>query len=74
MRIESWDDMKVIIRKQFIPNFYYKELFQKLQSLHQGSKSLEDYHKEKEIAIIKLMLLKIGKLLWLGFIMGWIER
>jgi len=70
MRMESWDDMKAIIRKQFIPNFYYKELFQKLQSLHQGIKSLEDYQKEKEIAIIKLIWLKIGKLLWLGFIMG----
>jgi hypothetical protein len=68
--MESWDDMKAIIRKQFIPNFYYKELFQKLQSLHQGIKSLEDYQKEKEIAIIKLIWLKIGKLLWLGFIMG----
>jgi hypothetical protein len=70
MRIESLDDMKVIIRKQFIPNFYYRELFKKLQSLHQGSKSLEDYHKEKEIAIIKLIWLKIRTLLWLGFIMG----
>jgi len=28
--IESWDEMKVIIRKLCIPNFYYRELFQKL--------------------------------------------
>ena len=25
--IESWDDMKAIMRKQFVPNFYYIELF-----------------------------------------------
>jgi hypothetical protein len=45
--------MKVIIRKQFVPNFYYRELFQKLQSSHQGLKSMEDYHKEMEIAMIR---------------------
>ena len=45
--------MKVIIRKQFVPNFYYRELFQKLQNSHQGLKSMEDYHKEMEIAMIR---------------------
>jgi len=34
--IESWDNMKFIMRKRFIPNFYYTKLFQKLQSLYQG--------------------------------------
>jgi hypothetical protein len=24
--------MKAVMRKQFVPNFYYRELFQKLQS------------------------------------------
>jgi len=45
--------MKVIIRKKFIPNFYYRQLFQKLQSSHQGLRSMEDYHKEMEIAMIR---------------------
>jgi hypothetical protein len=25
--IDSWDDMKTIMRKQFVSNFYYRELF-----------------------------------------------
>jgi hypothetical protein len=33
--------------------YNYIELFKKLQSLHQGLKSVEDYHKEIEIAMIK---------------------
>jgi RNase adaptor protein for sRNA GlmZ degradation len=37
---------------RFVPNHYYKELFQKLQSLNQGSKSVEDYHKKMKIAMI----------------------
>jgi len=37
---------------RFVPNHYYKELFKKLQSLNQGSKSVEDYHKKMKIAMI----------------------
>ena len=45
--------MKAIMRKYFIPSHYYRELYQRLQSLTQGSKSVEDYHKEMEIVMIK---------------------
>ena len=40
------------MRKRFIPGHYYRELHQRLQRLTQGSKSVEDYHKEMEIALI----------------------
>ena len=39
--------------ERFIPSHYYRDLFQKLQSLTQGSKSVEDYHKEIEVAMIR---------------------
>ena len=45
--------MKALMRKRFIPSHYYRDLFQKLQSLTQGSKSVEDYHKEMEVAMIR---------------------
>jgi len=44
--------MNAIMIMRFVLSHYYKELFQKLQSLNQGSKSVEDYHKEMKIAII----------------------
>ena len=51
--IDTWEEMKTIMRKRFIPSHYYKELYQRLQSLTQGSKSVEDYHKKMEVAMIK---------------------
>jgi hypothetical protein len=45
--------MKVVIRKQFVPSYYYRELYKKLQSLRQRSRSVEDYYKEIEIAMIR---------------------
>ena len=37
------------MRKRFVP----RSIFQKLQSLSQGSRSVEDYYKEMEILIMK---------------------
>ena len=51
--IDTWDDLKAIMRRRFIPSHYYRDLFQRLQNLTQGSKSVEDYHKEMEVAMIR---------------------
>ncbi|KAH1122158.1 hypothetical protein J1N35_005318 [Gossypium stocksii] len=40
--------------RRFILTHYHWELYQKLQSLTQGSKSVEDYYKEVEIAMIRV--------------------
>ena len=45
--------MKVLMRKRFIPNRYYRDLHNKLQCLIQGSKSVDEYYKEMEIAMIQ---------------------
>jgi len=36
-----------------VPNHYYKDLYLKLQGLNQGYKTVDEYHKEMEIAIIQ---------------------
>ncbi|XP_074565168.1 uncharacterized protein LOC141821722 [Curcuma longa] len=51
--IDTWEEMKSIMRKRFIPSHYYRDLYQRLQSLTQGSKTVEEYHKEMEIAMIR---------------------
>jgi hypothetical protein len=51
--IETWEEMKTVMRRRFIPSHYYRGLFQKLQTLTQGSKCVEDYYKEMEIAMIR---------------------
>ncbi|XP_042415186.1 uncharacterized protein LOC122004349 [Zingiber officinale] len=51
--INNWEDMKVVMRRRFVPSHYYRDLHLKLQSLKQGSMTVEDYHKEMEIALIR---------------------
>ncbi|XP_061346005.1 uncharacterized protein LOC133291717 [Gastrolobium bilobum] len=51
--IETWEEMKAVMRRRFNPSHYHRDLFQKLQSLTQGSKSVEDYFKEMETAMIR---------------------
>ncbi|KAJ4724909.1 Mutant gag-pol polyprotein [Melia azedarach] len=51
--IRSWEEMKWVMRKRFIPSHYYRDLHRKMQGLVQGSMSVEDYYKEIEIAMIR---------------------
>ncbi|KAH9734671.1 hypothetical protein KPL71_017451 [Citrus sinensis] len=51
--INTWEEIKAIMRRRFVPSHYYRELHQRLQSLTQGSRSVEDYHKEMEIIMIR---------------------
>ena len=53
--IETWEEMKAIMRRRFVPSHYYRYLYQKLQSLTLGYRSVEDYYKEMKIALIRLM-------------------
>ena len=46
-------EMKVLMRRRFMPNHYYKDLYLKLQGLNQGYKTVDEYHKEMEIAMIR---------------------
>jgi hypothetical protein len=51
--IETWEEIKAIMRRWFVPSHYYRELYQKLQSLTQGYKSVDGNYKEMEIAMIR---------------------
>ena len=51
--IETWEEMKATMRKRFVPSHCYRDFYQKLQSLTQGYRSVDDYHKEMEIAMIQ---------------------
>ena len=50
--INSWEGTKVGMRKRFIPSHYYRDLCRELQSLKQGSTSVEEYYLEMEKAMI----------------------
>ena len=50
--ITTWAQMKDVMRACFVPTYYNRDLFKKLQQLKQGTKSVEEYYKEMEIAMI----------------------
>jgi len=51
--VASWEEMKVLMRRRFVPNHYYRGLNLKLQGLNQGSRFVDEYLKEMEIAMIR---------------------
>ena len=61
------DEMMKVMRRHFIPSHYYREFYQHLQNLTQGSKSVEDYHKEMEITMIKANIKETKKPPWQDF-------
>ncbi|CAL9238831.1 unnamed protein product [Arabidopsis halleri] len=50
--VETWTEMKTIMRKRFVPSHYHCELHQRLRRLTQGHRSVEEYYQDME----KLML------------------
>jgi hypothetical protein len=50
--ITTWTQMKDVMRACFVPTHYSRDLFKKLQLLKQGTKSVEEYYQEMEIAMI----------------------
>ena len=45
--------MKDVMRARFVPTYYNRDLFKKLQLLKQGTESVEEYYKEMEISMIR---------------------
>ena len=51
--VEIGEEMKKVMQKRFVPNYYYQELYNKFQNLRQGNRSVEEYYKEMEIAMAR---------------------
>ena len=51
--VETWAELKRIMRRRFVPSHYYRELHNRLQLLVQGSMSVEEYYQAMEVAMIR---------------------
>ena len=51
--VSTWEELKIIMKKRYVPKHYYRELFNRLQMITQGNKSVEEYQKELEVAMIR---------------------
>ena len=64
--VETWEEMKRVMRKRFVPTYYYRELYNKLQNLRQGNRGVEEYYKEMEVAMAR------ANIFFFFFFFGWV--
>ncbi|RDX75048.1 hypothetical protein CR513_45123, partial [Mucuna pruriens] len=53
---EDWVSLKCLMRHKFVQPSYIRDLHNKLQRLYQGSKSVEEYHKEMEMDLMRAQI------------------
>ena len=51
--IETWNQLKNIMRRRFVPSHYHRELHQRLRNLLQGNRTVDDYFKEMETLMLR---------------------
>ncbi|XP_033139353.1 uncharacterized protein LOC117130859 [Brassica rapa] len=51
--VETWAEMKALMRKRFVPSHYHRDLHQKLRKLTQGSRTVEEYYQEMELLMLR---------------------
>lgn len=47
-QLESWLDMKDLMRQRFVPQHFHRDLQKRFRTLKQGTKSVEEYYEEFE--------------------------
>ena len=52
--MEKWEAVKSVMRKRFIPTYYYHELYNKLENLRQDNYSVEEYFRETDVAMVRV--------------------
>ncbi|RDY09482.1 hypothetical protein CR513_06140, partial [Mucuna pruriens] len=62
--------MKSVMRRRFVSNHYHKDLHRKLQSLTQGSISVQNYYKEMEIVMTRTNVKENREVIMARFIRG----
>ncbi|KAK1653346.1 hypothetical protein QYE76_071151 [Lolium multiflorum] len=51
--IDTWEEMKEEMHARFVPTHYMTDLFNKLQKLKQGTKTVEEFFKEMELTMMR---------------------
>ena len=68
--VVSWYDLKEWMHARVFPNHYRKELLLKLQRLHQGPSSVDEYFKDLETTLIKINMHDSEKSKIIRFVSG----
>ena len=68
--ISTWQELRQIMRKRYIPSHYYRDLFRQLQVLTQGNRSVEEYYMEMETLLMKVDLKEEDEVIMARFLNG----
>ncbi|RDX94571.1 hypothetical protein CR513_23031, partial [Mucuna pruriens] len=58
---DTWADLKMGLRSRFVPTSYARDLYNRLQCMYQGSKSVEEYHRDMEVALTRANVMESNK-------------
>ena len=68
--VETWEEMKRMMRKRFVSTYYYRELYNKSQNLRQGNHSVKEYYKEMKVAMARANIEEDPKATMARFLAG----
>ena len=51
--INTWEEMKQVMRRRFVPSSYQRDLHNRLQMLKQEKRSVDEYYKEMELLLVR---------------------
>ena len=66
----TWVELKVLMKKCFVPSHYHRDLYEKLQNLTQVNRSVEDYYKEIEVSLLRADIVEDRKANMVRFLSG----
>ncbi|RDX76401.1 hypothetical protein CR513_43604, partial [Mucuna pruriens] len=64
----TWVDLKCELRSRFVSTTYARDLYNKLQRMYQGSKSVKEYHRDMEVALTRPNVLESNEAIMTLFI------
>ena len=50
--INTWEEMKRVMKRRFVPSSYQRDLRNRLQMLKQGKRTIDEYYKEMELLLV----------------------
>ena len=56
--VTRWTNLKPILRKRFVPSYFFREQLRKVHSLRQGSMTVEEYAREMKLTMLKANLVE----------------
>jgi hypothetical protein len=65
--INTWEEMKRVMRRRFVPSSYQRDVRNRLQVLKQGKRPVDEYYKEMELLLVHAELEKIQSQRWPDF-------